>query len=386
MTHMHRLFIVPIILFFAFADCNAYAAQEIGTASKVVRDVFRKTLDKKLNQGDGLVFNEVVVTGIKSAVDISLNDESTLILGETSEMILDNLVYRPNKGVVEGQMELIHGLFRFASADVKMDMVITTPTATIGIRGTKFDVLADQDTMEVAVLEGAIEVDSAAGTQRVTAGEVYSVSSDGISSLGTQPSAALEKAVTTVMAALATEGKSPSNSPQSTQQASVNPSASPARAETDKENTIYMDVPAGRVEIKMLPDLAPNHVKRIKQLARDGFYDNLTFHFVRQNYVAETGDPTGTGVGGSGVTLDAEFSDTPIERGIVGMSRKLNDPNSGDSIFFIALGRANALDGKYTVWGKVVSGMAYLDQLATGKPPKTPDFIRSLRVAVDINP
>ena len=156
-----------------------------------------------------------------------------------------------------------------------------------------------------------------------------------------------------------------------------------AVAGKNKENLLYMDLAGGHLVIELRPDLAPRHVSRIKELARQGFYDGLGFHFVRRGYVAETGDPTGTGAGGSGHTLKAEFSEVPFERGTVGMSREKDDPDSADSQFFIALDRVANMDGKYTVIGKVIHGLELADSLKTGRPPKTPDKIVQFRVGVD---
>jgi peptidylprolyl isomerase len=124
----------------------------------------------------------------------------------------------------------------------------------------------------------------------------------------------------------------------------------------DLENTLYMDVPKGRVVIEMRPDIAPKHVAQIKELTRKGFYNGVPFHRVIEGFMAQTGDPTGTGTGGSGKKIPAEFNAEKHVRGTVSMARA-NDPNSADSQFFICFKEASFLDGKYTVWGKVVSGM-----------------------------
>ena len=151
----------------------------------------------------------------------------------------------------------------------------------------------------------------------------------------------------------------------------------------DPENTLYMDLPAGRVVIQLRPDLAPKHVARIKELAREGFYDGIVFHRVIPGFMAQTGDPTGTGRGGSDKPdLPAEFSDQPFERGTVGMART-SDPNSANSQFFIMFAPAPHLNGQYTVWGQVVDGMQYVDQLAKGEPPAHPDKIVKMQVAAD---
>ena len=135
----------------------------------------------------------------------------------------------------------------------------------------------------------------------------------------------------------------------------------------DKENTLYIDLKDGRVVIEMRPDLAPQHVAQIKKLAREGKYDGVVFHRVIEGFMAQTGDPTGTGSGGMGETLKAEFSKEPHVRGSVSMART-NDPNSARSQFFIVFKDSNFLDGQYTVWGKVVSGMEFVDKIKKGAP------------------
>ena len=155
----------------------------------------------------------------------------------------------------------------------------------------------------------------------------------------------------------------------------------------DLDNTIYLDVPAGRVVIKMRPDLAPATVAQIKALTRRGFYDGLTFHRVIDGFMAQTGDPRGDGTGGSGHPLKAEFSSEHFVRGVVGMARA-SDPNSADSQFFIMFGPAPSLDGKYTIWGEVISGMQYVDQIKKGDSAANgavadPDKIIKMQVAAD---
>ena len=151
----------------------------------------------------------------------------------------------------------------------------------------------------------------------------------------------------------------------------------------DKENTLYIDLKDNcRVVIEMLPDLAPKHVAQIKKLAREGKYDGVVFHRVIDGFMAQTGDPTGTGTGGMGDTLPAEFSKEPHVRGVVSMART-QDPNSARSQFFIVFKDSNFLDGQYTVWGEVTEGMEHVDALPKGEPPRAPGKIVSMRVAVD---
>jgi len=155
------------------------------------------------------------------------------------------------------------------------------------------------------------------------------------------------------------------------------------------ENTLYIDLKDGRVVIEMLPDVAPKHVERIKTLARQKFYDGIVFHRVIDGFMVQTGDPTGTGMGGSKLNdLKAEFSKQPHTRGAVSMARA-QSPNSANSQFFIVTKDSNFLDGQYTIWGKVVSGMEFVDKIKKGNPANNgqvsdPDKMLQVRVAVDI--
>jgi peptidylprolyl isomerase len=134
----------------------------------------------------------------------------------------------------------------------------------------------------------------------------------------------------------------------------------------DQPETVQLELKSGTVTIELLPQLAPNHVQRIKELARDGFYDGLTFHRVIAGFMAQTGDPTGTGSGKSSKpNLRAEFSREPHVRGVCSMARS-NDPNSANSQFFICLADAAWLDGQYTVWGRVIAGMEHVDAIKQG--------------------
>ena len=155
----------------------------------------------------------------------------------------------------------------------------------------------------------------------------------------------------------------------------------------DKENTIYLDLKDGRVVIELLPQVAPKHVARIKELVRQGFYDGIVFHRVIDGFMAQTGDPTGTGMGGSGKKLAAEFNTEPHVRGTVSMARAM-DPNSADSQFFICFADARFLDRQYTVWGKVISGMEFVDKIKKGDSRQNgvvnnPDKIVKMQVATD---
>ncbi len=151
----------------------------------------------------------------------------------------------------------------------------------------------------------------------------------------------------------------------------------------DPNNTLYLDLKDGRVVIKMRPDLAPEHVKQIKDLTKQGFYDGIVFHRVIDGFMAQTGDPTGTGVGGSQLPdIKAEFSDAPFKRGVVGMARAAS-PDSANSQFFIMFDDGDFLNGQYTVWGEVVDGMEFVDKIKRGEPPANPDKIVKMQIAAD---
>jgi peptidylprolyl isomerase len=197
-----------------------------------------------------------------------------------------------------------------------------------------------------------------------------------------------------VVAPLAPPKPKPSPTGQPASQA---PAAKPAPAASptpvtepvklDPEFTLYMDLEYGRVVIRMRPDLAPVHVARVKELVRQGFYDGLIFHRVIDGFMAQTGDPKGDGTGGSGKNIQAEFNKEPHLRGAVSMARASNI-NSADSQFFIVLDDSQHLDGNYTLWGQVVSGMEFVDKIRKGDPGANgrvpyPDRIIRMQVAID---
>ncbi len=143
---------------------------------------------------------------------------------------------------------------------------------------------------------------------------------------------------------------------------------------------LLIELSHGDVVIELHSDIAPLHVDRIKTLAKDGFYDGIIFHRVIEGFMAQTGDPTGTGYGGSDYPdLRAEFSNKPFERGTIGMARSSN-PNSANSQFFICFEPASFLNGQYTVWGTVIEGMENVDKIARGEPPANPDKIIKMTV------
>jgi peptidylprolyl isomerase len=152
----------------------------------------------------------------------------------------------------------------------------------------------------------------------------------------------------------------------------------------DPQDTLVIELKTGRVLVKLRPDLAPKHVERVKALAREGFYDGIKFHRVIDGFMAQTGDPTGTGMGGSKLpNLPAEFTREVYKRGSIGAART-PDPNSANSQFFICFGDGcRGLTGQYSLWGEVVEGMEHVDQIAKGEPPPQPDVMQKVYVLAD---
>ena len=151
------------------------------------------------------------------------------------------------------------------------------------------------------------------------------------------------------------------------------------------EDVLILETTKGRVVVKLRPDLAPKHVERIKELARENFYDGVVFHRVIDGFMAQTGDPTGTGAGGSDKPdLEAEFSAEPHKRGTVSAARTAN-PNSANSQFFICFEEAPWLNKQYSVFGEVIEGMDNVDQIKKGEPVRDPDSIKTMRVASDVD-
>jgi peptidylprolyl isomerase len=152
-------------------------------------------------------------------------------------------------------------------------------------------------------------------------------------------------------------------------------------APASNKDTLYLDLKDGRVVIRLRPDLAPKHVEQIKALTKQGFYNGIVFHRVIEGFMAQTGDRTGTGTGGSKLpNIPAEFTPTPFKRGTLGMARS-QSPNSANSQFFICFKDAPFLNGQYTVFGEVVSGMEFVDKIKRGEPPANPDKIVKMSLA-----
>ena len=156
-----------------------------------------------------------------------------------------------------------------------------------------------------------------------------------------------------------------------------------AQQANDPQNTIFLDTKDGRVTIRLRPDLAPKHVEQIKTLTRQGFYNGVVFHRVIDGFMAQTGDPTGTGTGKSSLpNIPAEFTKTQYKRGSVGMARS-QSADSANSQFFICYDGCGHLTGRYTLWGEVIEGMEHVDKIARGEPPRNPDVMRKVYVLAD---
>ena len=214
---------------------------------------------------------------------------------------------------------------------------------------------------------------------------VFSLFTSLFAAFGSKAQDAAAPAATTTTTTTTTTETAPAADATKTAEAAT-PADAAASANNPLENILLLDLKDGRVVIQLTPDVAPNHVKRIKELVRQGFYDGVVFHRVIEGFMAQTGDPTGTGTGGSGQKIDAEFNSTKHVRGTLSMARAA-DPNSADSQFYIVFEEAPHLDGNYTAFGKVIEGMEFVDKIKKGNGPNgmvsDPDKIVKLRVAAD---
>ena len=383
----------------AWLAASPASAQDVGTAQVIVLNVFGNDINRRMQEGQTRIRDQMVRTGTESAAELVFLDNSQLVIGARSEVTIDRFVFDPDANATKGSFNIVKGVLRFASAGARLNVVVNTRVATLGIRGTIFDVLATSRATELAVHEGAVEVNSAFGNQVVAAGEVLRITTTAAPVALDGPSEEMQAAIAETFALLGPRGITEENTRQArapaadqdstVQQARAEPdeddeALSRAVAGKDRENLLYLDLTYGRLVIEMRPDLAPAHVERVKDLVREGFYDWLIFYNVAVGFVAETGDPTGTGRGGTGRTIDAEFSNERFVRGTVGMKHAIGDDDSADSQFFILYGRAAHLDGKYTVWGHIIYGMEFADLIKPGQPPRDPDPILQLRVLADI--
>ena len=353
--------------------CTESQSQEnnltIGIADLVVNKVYGNSLTSRIKNGQKIRANQRVRTGRNSATSISLKDNSIIKIGEIADVYMDNIIFDRTESSLNGSMEMVTGLLRFTSGKIhKMNLKVQTGNLTIGIRGTQFDLLANHSKTEIKVTQGQVQVSKGGLKTLVSEGQVYLADENTSSGFRKEISKELKQAILKLESL--TGKKLTSESSEEERKVSSN-----------NRNLLQIYTTKGLITVRMLPSLAEKHVTRIKELVTQKFYDNLIFHSVRKGFAVETGDPTGTGSGGSGEKLLAEISKTPFERGTVAMKRNRNDPNSGDSQFFITLRRAPHLDGKYTIWGKVIEGMGLLEQFQAGNPPSNPETIINIKIA-----
>jgi peptidylprolyl isomerase len=354
--------------------------KEVGAATRVVRDVFGTNLNRKMAEGETLIFNQMVRTGADSAAELALIDRSHIAVGERAEIKIDEFVIDGNALVAKGAINVTRGALRFVSATLTLDVKVKTPTATMGIRGTIFDLNVTGQSTEVAVHEGAVAIESPFGNRTVNPGEVVRVSPASGLAAGTKPSPELAAALVKMFVSLQVPADQYA---QRVRALDAKTAAKAASAPAAARDHLALDLAKGRIVIKLRPDLAPKNVAQIKALAERGFYDGLVFHSVVNGGVAVTGDPTATGQSGSGRTLPLEASRETFKRGSVGMVQKRGDPASADSQFFICLAPQPHLDGKYTYIGEIVRGFDVVEKLARGTPPKPPDRLVKARLAAD---
>ena len=385
------MFAVAVLLLALLAP--SYAAAEIGAAEEVVRNVYGNSITRRMKVGETLVANQKVVTQVQSAATLKLADDTRVAMGPSSEVVLDQFFYEPEKNLAAGAINMAKGLMRFTSAAARMDLKVRTPVATIGVRGTIFDVMVSRDGTEVAVREGAVDVETKAGTQRVEAGESIVVPSDGGKPAVGRPSLTIGRALDQMAALMPSSGEIRKEKPQP--KPLPEPERETAKAEPtevppellegkDPETLVLLNLPTGLVAIQLRPDLAPAHAAWFKELVRKQYYDGVTFHSIVEGYAAETGDPTGTGTGGEEKPMPPEFSETGFTRGSVGMKPKLGDNDTATSQFFILMRDAPHLNGKYTYIGDVVYGLPVIWRMRGGQPPRNPIPILSLLLAADL--
>ena len=357
--------------------CTESQSQEnnltIGIADLVVNKVYGNSLSSRIKNGQKILTNQRIRTGRNSATSISLKDNSIIKIGEIADVYMDNIIFDRTESSLNGSMEMVTGLLRFTSGKIhRMNLKIQTGNLTIGIRGTQFDLLANRSKTEIKVTQGQVQVSKGGLKTLVSEGQVYLADENTSSGFRKKISKELKQAILKLESLTGKELTSEND---------INSSEEEKKVLSNNRNLLQIYTTKGLITVRMLPSLAEKHVTRIKELVTQKFYDNLIFHSVRKGFAVETGDPTGTGSGGSGEKLLAEISKTRFERGTVAMKRNRNDPNSGDSQFFITLRRAPHLDGKYTIWGKVIEGMGLLEQFQAGNPPPNPERIMNIKIA-----
>ncbi len=371
---------------------------QIGKAETIAGNVYGKNLNKVLNRGDIIKYLDKVRVGFDSAASLRFVDDTKVTLGENSSLLIDSLIYNPRSRIAEGALNLTSGFLRFASSGKGSGLSIKTPVAAIGVRGTIFDVLATDTQIEVAVHDGKVIITSKNKTASVRSGQVIKMKLDGSFVISRVPSSSLKKAVWNIKNVLKRKDhifESFKIYQINIEELKLEKGNINCKRKIDNINIpdhikninqtliVIIKIKTGNIFLRMRPDIAPNHINRIKALIRRCFYDGLQFFDVKSNFAAITGDPLNTGKGGSGIKIKAEFSDAPFITGSVGMIRDQKKPNSADSQFFIALKPLPHLVGKYTNWATVVSGMDKIKELPVGRPPKNPERIITMRLLSD---
>ena len=264
-------------------------AAAIGFAKIVTNKVYGKSLSKKVRPGDRLFHNQRILTSLDSGVDIRFLDASILYVGELSDLTLDNMIYDINKKTATGALQIEKGVIRFASgAAPNLNFTVKTANATLGIRGATFDLMATSEGTEVAVREGAVQVKFPSGSKQVVAGQVFRIPKIGEAGFESSMSVKMKKSVSKMLRMLEVSPADASkitmkkkNAKQKEDRAlKQSPAENKATIGKNLHNILYMDLSYGRVIIEMMPNLAPNHIKRIKQLVREKFYDGHKFHNV----------------------------------------------------------------------------------------------------------
>jgi peptidylprolyl isomerase len=352
-------------------------SSDIGTAERVAGRVMGGRLAYPIGEGRKLPFREHIQTATDSASVIRLLDRTTLSLGANAQVVLDEFVYNPDKSIAQGVVQLAMGSLRFVSAaGRRTDVTVQTPAATLGIRGTIFNVNVTPNGTEVQVESGLVEVSNASGSLDLAQGQtaVFGPNRPGQRTAG--PSPALTAAIQQIVRLVGDRGAEEKGATQRDAATAV-PAPVAAAAQAAAPGTfrhLLMRLATGDVLIRLRPDLAPNSVARVVALAQQGRYDGAAFARVLPGFVAQTG-PLAVGPQGP---WPAEFTAEPFRSGLVALARG-QAPDSADGRLFIVLGRHENMDGRFAVVGEVVNGLPTVERLPPGEPPRQPARIVSLR-------
>ena len=299
----------------------------VGNVETISGNVFGKGLGKRLNSGDPIQYFDTVRVGLSSAAALRFVDNTELVMGENSSLLINNLIFNPQLGTAEGVLKMTSGFLRYTSAGRRSNIIIQTSLAAIGIRGTVFDILASSSHVEVVVHEGNIAVDSNIKKALLRSGEVIKLNKDETFVISKSPSLEIKKAVQNVSQILKqskhsfkmfktydiiNEAPKLGKVPEKCSKKLTGIVIPKYLQKFDKSKLIIMRLNTGDVFIELLEDKAPRHITRIKNLIRQCFYDGLQFFDVKSDFAAITGDPLNNGEGGSGKTLKSEFSNIPF--------------------------------------------------------------------------